>query len=159
MVTQLHLALVMAIDARLLVLDEPTLGLDLLYRRSFYDSLLNDYFDNARTIVVSTHQVEEVEHILTDVVFIDRGRIVLSDSMEALQARFSELSVAPDRLAEARRLRPLSERQLLGRATLLFDGADRARLGKLGEVRAPGLADLFLALMSPSPVPAEGAAA
>ena len=159
MVTQLHLALVMAIDVRLLVLDEPTLGLDLIYRKSFYDSLLNDYFDHTRTIVVSTHQVEEVEHILTDVVFIDRGRIALAASMEALEARFAELVVTPDRLAEARKLSPLVERQLLGRATLLFDGADRAKLAKLGDVRTPGLADLFLALMSPTQPPATGAAA
>jgi ABC-2 type transport system ATP-binding protein len=150
MVTQLHLALVMAVDARLLVLDEPTLGLDLIYRKSFYDSLLNDYFDKRRTIVVSTHQVEEIEHILTDVVFIDRGRITLSATMEALEARFAELVVPTERLAEARKLgTPLSERQLLGRATLLFDGAERARLAALGEVRTPGLADLFIALMTP----------
>jgi ABC-2 type transport system ATP-binding protein len=160
MVTQLHLALVMAIDARLLVLDEPTLGLDLIYRKSFYDSLLNDYFDHTRTIVVSTHQVEEVEHILTDVVFIDRGRIALSASMDALEARFAEMVVTPDRLAEARKLGPLGERQLLGRTTLLFDGADRAALARLGEVRTPGLADLFIALMSPpqAQAPAQGAA-
>jgi ABC-2 type transport system ATP-binding protein len=161
MVAQLHLALVMAIDARLMVLDEPTLGLDLIYRKSFYDSLLNDYFDQSRTIVVSTHQVEEVEHILTDVVFIDRGRIALSASMEALEARFAELVVTSDRLAEARKLGPLVERQLLGRATLLYDGADKARLAKLGDVRTPGLADLFIALMSPpqAPAQAQGAAA
>jgi ABC-2 type transport system ATP-binding protein len=150
MVTQLHLALVMAIDARLLVLDEPTLGLDLIYRKSFYDSLLNDYFDKSRTILVSTHQVEEIEHILTDVVFIDRGRIALTATMEALEARFAELVVPTERVAEARRLGPpLGERQLLGRATLLFDGADRARLAALGEVRTPGLPDLFIALMTP----------
>ena len=150
MVTQLHLALVMAIDARLLVLDEPTLGLDLIYRKSFYDSLLNDYFDKSRTILVSTHQVEEIEHILTDVVFIDRGRIALSATMEAIEARFAELVVPTERLAEARELGPLGERQLLGRATLLFDGAERARLAELGEVRTPGLADLFIALMTPA---------
>jgi ABC-2 type transport system ATP-binding protein len=149
MVTQLHLALVMAVDARLLVLDEPTLGLDLIYRKSFYDSLLNDYFDKSRTILVSTHQVEEIEHILTDVVFIDRGRITLCATMEALEARFAELVVPTERLAEARKLGPLGERQLLGRATLLFDGAERARLAELGEVRTPGLADLFIALMTP----------
>ena len=159
MVTQLHLALIMAIDARLLVLDEPTLGLDLIYRKSFYDSLLNDYFDKSRTIIVSTHQVEEVEHILTDVVFIDRGRIALAATMEALEARFVELVVPTERLAEARRLGPLGERQLLGRATLLFDGADRAALARLGDVRTPGLADLFIALMTPAPAPGQGAAA
>ena len=157
MVTQLHLALIMAIDARLLVLDEPTLGLDLIYRKSFYDSLLNDYFDKSRTIIVSTHQVEEIEHILTDVVFIDRGRIALAATMEALEARFVELVVPTERLAEARRLGPLGERQLLGRATLLFDGADRAALARLGDVRTPGLADLFIALMTPAQT--QGAAA
>jgi len=159
MVTQLHLALIMAIDARLLVLDEPTLGLDLIYRKSFYDSLLNDYFDKSRTIIVSTHQVEEVEHILTDVVFIDRGRIALAATMEALEARFVELVVPTERLAEARKLGPLGERQLLGRATLLFDGADCAALARLGDVRTPGLADLFIALMTPAPAPGQGAAA
>ncbi len=159
MVTQLHLALIMAIDARLLVLDEPTLGLDLLYRKSFYDSLLNDYFDKSRTILVSTHQVEEIEHILTDVLFIDRGRIVLSDSMEALESRFAELVVPTERLAEARALGPIGERQLLGRATLLFDGADRATLAKLGEVRTPGLADLFIAMMGQAAPQRLGAAA
>jgi ABC-2 type transport system ATP-binding protein len=149
MVTQLHLALVMAIDARLLVLDEPTLGLDLIYRKSFYDTLLNDYFDKSRTIVVSTHQVEEIEHILTDVAFIDRGRIVLSEAMDALEARFAELVVGPERLTDARKLQPIGERQLLGRATLLYDGVDRARLAALGEVGTPGLADLFLAIVAP----------
>jgi len=159
MVTQLHLALIMAIDARLLVLDEPTLGLDLIYRKSFYDSLLNDYFDKSRTILVSTHQVDEIEHILTDAVFIDRGRIALNATMEALEARFVELVVPTERLAQARKLGPLIERQLLGRATLLFDGADRATLARLGEVRTPGLADLFIALMTPGPAADQGAAA
>lgn len=149
MVTQLHLALVMAIDARLLVLDEPTLGLDLIYRKSFYDSLLNDYFDNDRTIVVSTHQVEEIEHILTDVVFIDRGRIVLDTSMEAFETRYAELAVAPEHLEFARALKPIHERQLFGRGHLIFDGVDRERLATLGEVRTPSLADLFVATMSP----------
>jgi ABC-2 type transport system ATP-binding protein len=147
MVTQLHLALVMAIDARLLVLDEPTLGLDILYRKQFYDSLLNDYFDHKRTIVVTTHQVEEVEHILTDVVFIDRGRIALDATMESLSARFVELMAAPERLAEAKALGPIHERQAFGRGILLFDGVDPARLATLGETRTPGLADLFVAVM------------
>jgi ABC-2 type transport system ATP-binding protein len=159
MVTQLHLALIMAIDARLLVLDEPTLGLDLIYRKSFYDSLLNDYFDKSRTVIVSTHQVEEIEHILTDVLFIDRGRIALDASLEALEARFAELVAAPERLAEARALSPIAERQLLGRATLLYDGVPRDRLAPLGEVRTPGLADLFVALMSPRGAQIQGAAA
>src|SRR5437762_838340 len=121
MVTQLHLALVMAIDAKLLVLDEPTLGLDLLFRKQFYDSLLNDYFDRHRTIVVTTHQVEEVQQILTDMMFIDRGRIVLACSMEDYETRYAELSARPDTIAEARALKPIHERQVLGRTILLFD--------------------------------------
>ncbi|THD71502.1 ABC transporter ATP-binding protein [Phenylobacterium sp.] len=148
MVAQLHLALVMAIDAKLLVLDEPTLGLDLLYRKSFYDSLLNDYFDHSRTIIVSTHQVEEIQHILTDVVFIDRGRIALNVSMEDFEARYCEVMVAPDHLDAARAMKPIQERQLFGRSILLFDNADRTRLAALGEVRTPSLADLFVAMMS-----------
>lgn len=147
MVTQLHLALIMAIDAKLLILDEPTLGLDILFRKQFYDSLLNDYFDRSRTIVVTTHQVEEVQHILTDVVFLDRGRIVLDASMEDLEGRYLELAVAPEQLAAARTFRPLYERAGLGRSFLIFDGADRARLEELGEVRTPSLADIFVARM------------
>jgi len=147
MVTQLHLALIMAIDAKLLVLDEPTLGLDLLYRRQFYDSLLNDYFDRSRTIVVTTHQVEEVQHILTDVVFLDRGRVVLEASMEDIEVRYLEVAVGPDHLAAARALQPVHERSGLGRSFLIFDGADRARLAELGEVRTPSLADIFVARM------------
>src|SRR4029450_3610215 len=127
MVTQLHLALIMAIDAKLLVLDEPTLGLDLLYRRQFYDSLLNDYFDRSRTIVVTTHQVEEVQHILTDVVFLDRGRVVLEASMEDIEARYLEVAVGPDQLAAARALQPVHERSGLGRSFLISDGPDLAR--------------------------------
>jgi ABC-2 type transport system ATP-binding protein len=151
MVTQLHLALIMAIDAKLLVLDEPTLGLDLLYRRQFYDSLLNDYFDRSRTIVVTTHQVEEVQHILTDVVFLDRGRVVLEASMEDIEARYLEVAVGPDQLAVARALQPVHERSGLGRSFLIFDGAERARLAELGEVRTPSLADIFVARMGPQP--------
>jgi ABC-2 type transport system ATP-binding protein len=147
MVTQLHLALVMAIDAKLLVLDEPTLGLDLLYRKQFYDSLLNEYFDGNRTIVVTTHQVEEVEHVLTDVMFIQRGRIVLDCSMEALGARYQEAMVHPEQVAAARALKPIHERQVFGRSVLLFDGVDRQQLTALGDVRTPGIADLFVALM------------
>src|SRR5207237_6318356 len=146
MVAQLHLALVMAIDAKLLVLDEPTLGLDILYRKKFYDSLLNDYFDRTRTIVVSTHQVEEIQQILTDMTFIGRGRIVLSCSMDDFETRYTELAARPEMLAEARALKPIHERQLLGRSILLFDGADRGRLAALGEVRAPSIADLFVAV-------------
>jgi len=158
MVTQLHLALVMAIDARLLVLDEPTLGLDILFRKEFYGSLLNDYFDGNRTIVVTTHQVEEIQDVITDLAFIDRGRIVLTTSMEAFESRYAELSVRPDDLATARALNPIHERQGLGRSILLFDGADRERLAELGEVRTPGIADLFVAMMD-KPAPAPGAAA
>jgi ABC-2 type transport system ATP-binding protein len=147
MVAQLHLALVMAIDARLLVLDEPTLGLDILYRKQFYDSLLNDYFDRSRTILLTTHQVEEVEHVLTDVMFIDRGRIVFNRSMEELEARYLELSVRPDQLAAARALKPMQEREVLGRSILLFDHVDRSQLAALGDVRTAGLADLFVAVL------------
>jgi ABC-2 type transport system ATP-binding protein len=149
MIAQLHLALVMAIDARLLVLDEPTLGLDILYRKQFYDSLLNDYFDHSRTIVVTTHQVEEIQHILTDVVIIHQGRIVLNSSMEDFEARYFEVMVNPEHLAAARALRPLYERQVFGRGIMLFDGVERARLAALGEVRSPSLADLFVALIGP----------
>src|SRR5881398_1373398 len=149
MVAQLHLALVMAIDAKLLVLDEPTLGLDILYRKQFYDSLLNDYFDNHRTIVVTTHQVEEVQDVLTDLTFIDRGRIVLECSMEEFETRYLEVLVNPDQLAAARALRPMHERQAFGRSVLLFDDVDRARLAALGDVRRPSIADLFVAVMSP----------
>jgi ABC-2 type transport system ATP-binding protein len=147
MVTQLHLALVMAIDARLLVLDEPTLGLDIIYRKQFYDTLLNDYFDHSRTIVVTTHQVEEVQHILTDLMFIDRGRIVLSCSMEMFEERYAELTVSPDRLGAARALKPIYERQAFGRTVLLFDHADRAALAALGDVRTPSIGDLFVAVI------------
>jgi ABC-2 type transport system ATP-binding protein len=147
MVTQLHLALVMAIDAKLLVLDEPTLGLDLLYRKQFYDSLLNEYFDGSRTIVVTTHQVEEVQHVLTDLMFIQRGRIVLNCTMEAFEARYQEVMVHPEQVAAARALRPIHERQIFGRSVLMFDGVNYRQLEELGEVRTPSIADLFVALM------------
>jgi ABC-2 type transport system ATP-binding protein len=147
MVAQLHLALVMAIDARLLVLDEPTLGLDILYRKQFYDSLLNDYFDRSRTIIVTTHQVEEVQHVLTDLMFIDRGRIVLSCTMEEFEARYLELTVNPEQATAARALKPLQERQVLGRSILLFDGVERTRLAGLGDVRTPSISDLFVAVL------------
>ena len=153
MVTQLHLALVMAIDAKLLILDEPTLGLDILFRKQFYDTLLNDYFDRHRTIVVTTHQVEEVQHILTDVMFIDRGRIVLTCSMEDFEARYVEVMVGPEHLAAARALKPIQERQVFGRTILLFDSVDRGQLGALGELRTPSLADLFVAVVG---APGEG---
>ena len=157
MVTQLHLALVMAIDARLLVLDEPTLGLDILFRKQFYDSLLNDYFDRNRTIVVATHQVEEIEHVLTDVMFIDRGRVVFNRSMEELESRYLEVMVRPEQVAAARVLKPMYERQAFGGSILLFDlkldgkerqQLDRERLAALGDVRAPSIADLFVAVIS-----------
>ena len=158
MVAQLHLALVMAIDARLLVLDEPTLGLDILYRKQFYDSLLNDYFDRTRTIVVSTHQVEELEHILTDLMFIDRGRIVLNCSMDDFETRYAEVVVRPDQMAAARALKPMQERQVFGRSVLLFEGVDRQKLAALGEVRTPSIADLFIAVMTNHAGQAQGAA-
>jgi ABC-2 type transport system ATP-binding protein len=145
MVTQLHLALVMAIDARLLVLDEPTLGLDIIYRKDFYSALLNDYFDGQRTILLTTHQVEEIEHILTDLMFISHGRIVLDESMDALGEKFLELATRPDRAEEARRLGPISERQGLGRHHFIFEGRGREELAPLGEIKVPGVADLFVA--------------
>jgi ABC-2 type transport system ATP-binding protein len=148
MVTQLQLALVMAIDARLLVLDEPTLGLDILFRQQFYDSLLNDYFDRSRTIIVTTHQVEEIQHVLTDLMFIDRGRIVLESSMEEFESRYTEAQVLPEQLTAARALKPIFERQTLGRSILLFDGADREQLAVLGDIRTPSIADLFIAVMT-----------
>jgi ABC-2 type transport system ATP-binding protein len=147
MVAQLHLALVMAIDAKLLVLDEPTLGLDILYRKQFYDSLLNDYFDRSRTIVVTTHQVEEIQDVLTDLMFIDRGRIVLECSMQEFESRYLEVMVNPEHLAEARALKPINERAMFGRNVLLFDHANREQLAALGEVRRPSIADLFVAVM------------
>lgn len=147
MVAQLHLALVMAIDAKLLVLDEPTLGLDILYRKQFYDTLLNDYFDHRRTIVVTTHQVEEIQDVLTDLMFIDRGRIVLDCSMEEFDSRYLEVMVNPEQVVAARALKPIHERPAFGRSVLLFDGADRDQLAALGEVRRPSIADLFVAVM------------
>jgi ABC-2 type transport system ATP-binding protein len=162
MVAQLHLALVMAIDAKLLILDEPTLGLDLLYRKQFYDSLLNDYFDRNRTIVVTTHQVEELQHVLTDLMFMDRGRIVLDTSMEGVESRYAELTVLPAQLAAARALKPISERAVLGRSILLVDLAvsrvDRQQLAALGEVRTPGIADLFVAVLGQQPGDVKGPA-
>jgi ABC-2 type transport system ATP-binding protein len=150
MVAQLHLALVMAIDAKLLVLDEPTLGLDILYRKQFYDSLLNDYFDHSRTVVVTTHQVEEVQDVLTDLMFINRGRIILECSMEEFDSRYVEVMVNPEHVAAARALEPIHERPVFGRSVLLFDHVDRDRLAALGEVRRPSIADLFVAVMSNS---------
>ena len=147
MIVQLHLALVMAIDAKLLVLDEPTLGLDILYRKEFYESLLNDYFDQEKTILVTTHQVEEIERILTDLVFIKDGKIVLDSSMEDIGERYAEVMVAPDKADAARALKPLNERQIFGKSIFLFDGVDQARLAALGELHKPSIADLFVATM------------
>jgi len=147
MVAQLHLAVVMAIDARLLVLDEPTLGLDILYRKQFYDSLLNDYFDRSRTIVVTTHQVEEIQDVLTDLMFIREGKIVLSCSMDEFAVRYAEVLVRPEQVAAARALKPIHERQMFGQSILLFDGIERKRVAEFGEVRAPSIADLFVAVM------------
>ena len=148
MIAQLHLALVMAIDAKLLVLDEPTLGLDILFRKQFYDSLLNDYFDHSRTIIVTTHQVEEIQDVLTDLMFINRGRIVLECSMEEFDSRYLEVMVNPERLERARSFGPLSERPMFGRSVLLFQNANREELAELGEIRRPSIADLFVAVMS-----------
>jgi ABC-2 type transport system ATP-binding protein len=157
MVTQLHLALVMAMDAKLLILDEPTLGLDILYRKQFYDSLLNDYFDGGRTIVVATHEVEEVQHVLTDLMFIDRGHIVFSCGMEELEARYFEVMVQPDNLDAALALKPIHQRQVFSRTILLFEGSEKQQLEELGEVRTPGVADLFVAVMSKQPLRGQGA--
>ena len=145
MLTQLHLALILAIDARLLVLDEPTLGLDLLYRRQFYDTLLNDYFDQERTIILTTHQVEEIENLVTDVIFLDHGRILLDSSVEALAERFVQLTVGPESAAKARELKPFYEREVFGRVVMLFEGRSAAELRSLGELRKPSIADLFVA--------------
>lgn len=148
MIVQLHLALVMAIDAKVLVLDEPTLGLDILYRKEFYQRLLEDYFDEQKTIIVTTHQVEEIEHILTDVMFIRDGRIVLTTDMEDIGDRYSEVLVSAESLDAARALQPIDERALpFGKTVLLFDGVPRVQLTPLGEIRSPGLADLFVAIM------------
>jgi ABC-2 type transport system ATP-binding protein len=158
MVVQLHLALVMAIDAKLLVLDEPTLGLDILFRKQFYDSLLNDYFDGSRTIIVTTHQVEEVQHVLTDLMFINHGRIVLKCSMEEFEARYAEVMVKPEQLSAARGFKPIYERQVFGRSILLFDQVDRQKLSAFGEVRTPSIADLFVAVMGNHSGAPQGAA-
>jgi ABC-2 type transport system ATP-binding protein len=159
MIAQLQLALVMAIDAKLLVLDEPTLGLDILCRKQFYDSLLSDYFDHKRTIVLTTHQVEEIEDVITDITFIHHGRIILNCSMEELESRYLELMAPPDSLAAARVLGPIHERQALGCSILLFDRVDRNQLVALGEVRLPRLADLFIAVVGKDAGESGGAAA
>ena len=148
MKTQVHLALTMAIDAKLLVLDEPTLGLDILARRSFYDALVNDYMDETRTIVITTHQVEEVENLLTDAIFIDKGRIVLDLSLEDVAQRFCAVSVAPDKIEAARALKPFYERHVLGRTVLYFEAVTREQLHEFGELHTPSIADLFVAKLS-----------
>jgi ABC-2 type transport system ATP-binding protein len=158
MVTQLHLALIMAIDARLLVLDEPTLGLDILFRKQFYDSLLNDYFDRSRTIVVATHQVDEIQDVLTDLMFINHGRIVFQCSMEEFESRYLEITVNPEKAAAARELKPIHERQVFGRSVMLFDRVDRQQLAAYGDVRSPSIADLFVAVMGDQAGAAQGAA-
>jgi ABC-2 type transport system ATP-binding protein len=150
MVVQLHLALVMAIDARLLVLDEPTLGLDILYRKQFYQNLLEDYFDENKTILITTHQIEEVEHILTDLLFIENGKIALAASMDEVGERFTEVMVEPQFIAAANALQPISQRTVFGKPVMLFDGADRAQLSNFGELRTPSVADLFVATMKGS---------
>ena len=160
MVTQLHLALVMAIDAKLLLLDEPTLGLDLLYRKQFYDSLLNDYFDRKRTIVVTTHQVEEIQNVLTDLMFVNRGRVALSCSMEEFESRYVEVVVNPEQLAVARALKPMNEREVFGRSILMFDlklnHANREQLLTFGDVRTPNIADVFIAVLGDDSGPVQG---
>ena len=158
MVAQLHLALVMAIDARLLVLDAPTLGLDILYRKQFYDPLLNDYFDRTRTIVITTHQVDEIQDVLTDLMFIDRGRIALECSMEEFESRYTEVMVRPEQAAAAGALRPIHVRQVFGRSVMLFENVDRQQLAALGDVRTPGIADLFVAVMGDKAAAPQGAA-
>jgi len=147
MIVQLHLALVMAIDAKLLVLDEPTLGLDILYRKQFYQNLLEQYFDEQKTILITTHQVEEIEHILTDLLFIRDGKISLSTSMDDMAERFVELMVTAEHADAARALKPLDERKVFGKSVFLFDGVPRAQLAAMGETRTPGIADLFVASM------------
>jgi ABC-2 type transport system ATP-binding protein len=148
MKTQVHLALTMAIDAKLLVLDEPTLGLDILARRAFYDALVNDYMDETRTIVITTHQVEEVENLLTDIIFIDKGRIVLDTSLENVAARFNAVAVSADRLEAARALKPFYERHILGKVVLYFENTDANQLAPFGELHTPSVADLFVAKLS-----------
>ena len=145
MVTQFHLSIIAAIDAKLLVLDEPTLGLDIIFRKEFYGNLLNDYFDGERTILITTHQVEEIENLLTDIMFINDGKIILDASMEDLPERYAELLASGENAEEARQLNPIYEREVFGQKVLIFEGVSRDRLQGMGEVRTPGVADLFVA--------------
>jgi ABC-2 type transport system ATP-binding protein len=147
MVTQLHLSIIMAVDAKLLVLDEPTIGLDIIFRKEFYSNVLNDYFDQERTILITTHQVEEIENLLTDIMFINTGRLVLNTSMDALPGQFSELLAKKESVDDARQLKPIHEREMFGKKIMTFAGADRDKLKSLGEVRTPAIADLFVAMM------------
>lgn len=159
MVTQLHLALVLAIDAKLLVLDEPTLGLDILFRKAFYQTLISEYLDETRSILITTHQVEEIQHLLTDLMFIKDGSLVLNSSMDTIAERYTEVMVGPEQLAAARALQPLHERALFGRRIFLYDGQPRATLQALGEVHSPDLADLFVAIMGDNLTSGQGVAA
>lgn len=147
MVTQLHLSIIMAVDAKLLVLDEPTLGLDIIFRKEFYSNVLNDYFDQERTILITTHQVEEIENLLTDIMFIDNGRIVLNTDMDTLPEKFSELLARKECVEDARQMKPIHEREMFGKRIMTFVGADRSRLSSFGEVRTPAIADLFVAMV------------
>ena len=147
MIVQLHLAIVMSIDAKLLVLDEPTLGLDILYRKQFYQNLIEDYFDESKTIIVTTHQVEEIETILSDLIFIRDGKITLNTSMDEIADRFIEVMVSSENYAAAKALNPIDERSVFGKTVFLFDGVERATLAKLGDLKTPGIADLFVATM------------
>ena len=158
MVTQLHLALVMAIDAKLLVLDEPTLGLDILFQKQFYESLIHDYYDKDRTIIVATHHIDEIAHVLTDVIFVDGGRIVLSCSTDDFESHFFELSVRADDITAARQLGPIHERHTFGRSVFLFRDADPEQLATLGEVRTPSLSDVFVAVVTNQPSAVKGTA-
>ena len=145
MVTQLHLSIIMSIDAKLLVLDEPTLGLDIIFRKEFYANLLNDYFDEERTILVTTHQVEEIENLLTDIMFINDGKIILNSSMDALADSYVEIATSGAEADKARGLGPISEGQMFGKSVMLFEGVSREHLQGLGEIRTPSVADLFVA--------------
>jgi ABC-2 type transport system ATP-binding protein len=151
MVVQLHLALIMAVNAKLLVLDEPTLGLDIIYRKQFYRSLLEDYFDADKTIIITTHQIEEIEHVVSDLIFINDGRIILQETMDSMAERFVEVAVQRDMLADAKALNPIDQRSKLGESVLLFDGLSRSQLAALGQIRIPALADVFVAIMKGAP--------